>query len=125
MREYWEDLLKKDNENWVIYEKYWIEYWDNIINDNYKIKIIRNPKCFIILIEKSNNENYLYFAYVPKKYRKQGVLKDLMKLLINNYKEITLDSIDKYTDIVWEKIGFKLIKERETINHCSKYKMIN
>ena len=126
IKQYWEDILAKDQENWVIYEIYWIEYWNKTKSNDYKIKLITHEnKGFIILLEYKYYENYIFFAYVAKQFRKQGVLKELMKKLKKDYKELTLNSIDKYTDIVWEKVGFKLVKERKNINHCSKYKYSN
>lgn len=112
-----EKRLKEDNENWLIYDKNWINYWekDQRITG---IKIINIENKSFILYEKINEkEIFILFAYVYSNNRKQGLLSNMLLKLKNN-KIIKLGSLDETTDKVWIKCGFECYK-KGNINECS------
>jgi len=112
-KKYFEKLLEEDNENWIIYEKSWDNGWENN-------EIFFNKKGFILM-----NKNHLVFTFVYSMYRRQGVLKNLMKEIFNKYSSITLSSIDETTDVIWESFGFECISKREDSSSCSFYSLKN
>ena len=131
-RQYWEEKLHQDYENWIIYDDSWINYWDKKENKNYEVDIITCEKKGFIILTRYKNEkkylidnikNYLFFGYVCGDSRRQGVLRKLMIKLKEKYKDedISLSSLDETTDKVWSKMGFRCIKKREKNNMCSQY----
>lgn len=115
-----EKYLKKDGDDWIIYNDIWKQYWENKKVENYEIDVIHyEDKGFIILQIFKNKEyivsdikNYIKFAYVYSKYRKKGILKNMLNILFEKYKKekFSLLSDTTTTDIIWKKVGFKCIK---------------
>jgi len=122
-REYLEILLRNDGENWFIYTREWLIFWDRLNIDKMDIELIvhQDLNGFILI-----DDTHILFAFVSSIYRRKGILKDMMKIVKNKYNQkITLSSVDEDTDKVWESFGFQLIEKRKDPTYCSKYLLDN
>lgn len=122
---YWDKLLHKDYENWILYSDAWLQYFKNITHDYIyeEIKFFNyENKGFILLVKQQNKdkryhkdyEYELFFGYVHSKYRGKKIMRKLIDLVKQDYSKISLVSCDERSDKVWEKLGFKFYtKERD------------
>lgn len=144
-RDYWELLLAKADENWILGNSAWCEVWNEETLDscysgpNYngerkfskqrpsrknsspcKLYTDLNQRGFILICEDEPRENmvYLYFAFVIKKYRNQGIMKGILSQIEKDYqgKKLLLcvnnigGSIYVRSEI-WQKVGFTYSSE--------------
>lgn len=133
MQDLFIELLEKDYENWVLYDNAWKLYWGENDNTDYHSNMLFcENKGFILLkdyrcSDKTNCIDgckiHIQFAYVSSKYRKQGILRKLIKKLEIEYKgeHVSLASLNKVSSTVWEKIGFKL--EKTYVEFADEYKL--
>jgi predicted acetyltransferase len=120
LRIYWERLLEEHGENWLIYDKYWYDVWDN--NKNVNLIADNDNKGFVLLYNFVHlNTQHIVFAFVAKKFRKQGVLRNIMNNIFSKYNKLSLSSLDEHTDKIWERFGFKCIEKRMNNFECSEY----
>lgn len=115
-RKYWEDKLIRDGEKWLIYDKYWLNYW-NYKDNNISIFFYEN-RGFIIIIKRMK---CIQFAYVCSEYRRIGILKKMVNHLLSKYNELLLYSLNEQTDKIWNKFNCKFIKERKKENETSTF----
>ena len=128
-QKYWATVLQKDMENWILYEKPWLQYWNNIKNPEYEVDLITIYNKGFILIKKYTTDSYvkdcnihIHFAYVYSDFRRLGVLKQLVNKLKTKYinESISLFSCDDITDNVWEYFGF-ICDKKEKAGFCNEY----
>lgn len=122
--------MKKDGDDWIIYNDEWKDYWKNKKNNKYSYDFINyEDKGFILIYNykekgyvKDDIKIYIKYAYVQRKHRKKGILKNMMKILFEKYKsqKISLLSQDPTSDKVWEKFNFKCIY-KELYGGCHHY----
>lgn len=122
--------MKKDGDDWIIYNDEWKDYWKNKKNNEYSYDFINyEDKGFILIYNykekgyiKDDIKIYIKYAYVQRKHRKKGILKNMMKILFEKYKsqKISLLSQDPTSDKVWKKFNFKCIY-KELYGGCHHY----
>jgi len=119
-----------DYQEWIIDTECWEIFWgDKEPLKEYDVDMFidEENRGFIIMIKMKNKgkvvpdiKNYIKFAFVYRKYRRKGVMKNLMKRLEEKYKgeDLSLYSMDAYSDKVWEYFGFKcILKEKDSDDH--------
>ena len=120
-RQLFEILLRKDNQEWIIEEDCWKIFWENNgISEEYDVDLLNEQNKGFILIRKYKKKgyvddirNYIKFGFVYSKFRRQGIMKNLMKKVEEKYQNesLSLYSIDGISDQVWEHFGFECIGE--------------
>lgn len=123
-RQLLEILLRKDDQEWIIEEDCWKIFWgDKKKSKEYDVDLIVQQNKGFILIRKYKGEgridkdikNYIKFAFVYSKFRRQGIMKKLMKRVDEKYpnESLSLYSMNVDSDQVWEYFGFECIGEVE------------
>lgn len=122
--------MKKDGDDWIIYNNEWKDYWKNKKNEEYDYDFINyEDKGFILIYNykkkgyvRDDIKIYIKYTYVQRKHRKKGILKKMMGILFDKYKyqKISLLSQNPTTDKVWEKFNFKFIY-KELYGGCYHY----
>ena len=120
-----EKLLRKDFQDWIVDRDCWKIFWgDKELSKEYDVDMFidEQKRGFIIMMKYKNKgrivpdiKNYIQFAFVYRKYRRKGVMKNLMKTLEEKYKgeDLSLHSMNAYSDKAWEYFGFKCIKKEK------------
>lgn len=127
-KQYWEEEVEKDDWEWIKDEEDWEDYFNNKENDTHDIKFINYENKGFVLIKDytksygwyhlSNCRIHIHFAFVCLKHRKKGILKkmiDDIKIKYNN-NSISLESVNEFTDKVWERLDFKCHTKRKTLS---------
>ena len=120
VRQILETFLYKDNQHWIIYEDCWKIFWgDKKKSEDYDVELlVEQNKGFIILLKYKEDgyvvkdiKKYIKFAFVYSKFRRQGIMKKLIKKLEQKYAKdsLSLYSVNKASDKVWQYFGFTCV----------------
>ena len=112
--DFWTDHLKNSDHSWITTHPIWERLCEKKTNDQYEDYFFEDEdkRGFLLFtINKwSSCENHIiYFAYTIDKYRKQGVLKNLLTN-INKYENIIAEVNSEETKEIWQKLGFKFYR---------------
>lgn len=121
--EFWEDILRNTKDSWITNHSIWIRLRDGK-KDKYKQETFiedEKQRGFIVFLHDlcSNTErNVIYFAYTRKEFRKQGVLKSMLDILLRQKKCDLIAEVcpNSYQEVVWKKLGFKFHREYDSNN---------
>ena len=127
--EYWIEILGEEWDRWILQEKIWMEYWDCEENPKYDTRMITyGDKGFLIIEDHRKSMDHdppihLNFAFVVPKYRGQGVLSKMVKMMREEYygEKIGLLSMNSYTNKIWEHLGFTCTLRAHNDIYCDEY----
>jgi hypothetical protein len=119
--DFWAKHLKDSNESWVTTHSIWERLYKtnrheltNESTDGEYFFEDKDKRGFIIFTHNvyvSKEKNWIYFAYTIPKYRKQGILTNLLKK-IDKYDNVIVEVVpNTYKEKIWTKLGYKFYRE--------------
>ncbi len=133
-RAFWEEELRSDGSGWLINHGNWQVTWGSAAASEYYVGdrgFVRHKAClfaedrdrrgFLLVYELDDDdpdrdrfELELYFAFVPRRHRRKGVLRGLLSALAATHRgrRLWLECLPTVVP-VWKRLGFAAFRREE------------